>query len=704
MSSILFLLLFPGEDYFNCLNFDEAERYYRLFAKINPSYEIYYNAGICCLIQNEPNSAIELLARQPNKKSGIYYYLGVAHYRLGIYDKAFRYFDLSRSSEENGTSPEKTSKKIGQSDYYLGLICLTEKRFAEAKEYLKTTPDSVNTSKPLNYLLNYEQLVAAQKNFIEGQYDRAVKLYEKVEDFFGFKEIGLAMTYAKIGDYEKALNFLETVIAGTNDQKLVAQALIEAGKISFRLKNYSMAKIYLKNYLEILSDNDAQYLLALSFNNENMYDSAAIYFRELPDSVDEYLFHKGRTDYFRGQWGSAEEKLLRHREFFPNSSYADRAIYILGSINFKRKEYYPAIDFWNDLINLYPNSSYAASAAKGIADAYFNLKEYKNALSVYKKVKEYRPSTKIESETKLKIYETLYYLKRYFSLVEALRRFIEENPNLSASGELVANTRLRIAKILFDEKEYYQSLNELDKLIVSYPDAPIIQEALVERARVCQNIGDEQEVKKSFQQLLTKTDGQEYYSYAVSELGRLYLKESKYDSALHYYNLLLDFDKYREMAIFEIAKIYDILGQNNEAETVVDKLIVDFPNSVFLFDAYILKSKSYRRRGNYAEAIKILEKLMAAVGIKPEIYLEIGDIYFEMNDYLKARDNYLFACDQFKQQRDNAARALLLAGDASIAMGDKKSAKEYYLRANLIAQSLTVKNQSSAKLMTISEE
>lgn len=162
--------------------------------------------------------------------------------------------------------------------------------------------------------------------------------------------------------------------------------------------------------------------------------------------------------------------------------------------------------------------------------------------------------------------------------------------------------------------------------------------------------------------------------------------------------------KYREKAIFEIAKIYDILGQIKESETMIDKLVSEFPSSVFLFDAYILKTKVYKNHGYYNEAINILRELIKKVGQKPEIYIEIGNLYFETEEYLNARKNYLIACEHFKQKRDNAAMALLLAGDASIAIGDKESAHEYFLQAHLIAESPTLKDKATAKISSITEE
>ncbi len=690
MNSILFLILFPGAAYLNQHSFNEASRYYALYSSIDPSHESYYGAAICVLIAGALDESIELFEAIVCKRPEIFYYLGVTYYQFGMYDKSAFYFNLLHG----------TKKLLLQSHYYLGLIKLKQNRTEETMEYFNRIPDSFDKTLLVDYLEDYNLLVRAQQKFVDGQYDAAIGLYEKVKHFLGYREIGYALALVEIKDYKKSLVLLDSLIDHSNDKQLVVRSMFEAAKVCIILKKASKAREYLKRCLTIKPDDETHFLLGKTFSDEARYDSALIYFENLPDSVDEYLFYKGRTEYFLGLWGKAEELLLLHREIFPDSKYGDRAMFILASINFKRKEYDHAIDFWNDLVAMYPNSTYAAAAQKGIGDAYFKMKEYKNALNAYYMIPQYKPSPTTESQTTLMIYETLYYLKKYPSLIVALRRFIEENP----SSKLMSATRMRIAKIFFDKKEYYQSISELNKIIEAHPNSPAAHKAFIEKARVYQAIGNRQEVKKVFKQLLDDENAETYHSYAAHELSNIYFNEAKYDSALYLYNLLMDDEDYREKAIFEIAKIYDMLGQNEESEMMIDKLISEFPSSVWLFDASILKAKAHKSRGYYTEAISILHELIKKVGQKPEIFIEIGNIYFEMEDYLNARKNYLIACDYFKQKRDDAARTLLLAGDASMAIGDKKAAREYYLQANLIAESLPLKDQATAKISTIGNE
>jgi len=691
LSSILLLFVFvPGDVYFAGRNYDEAYRYYRVMKATAPSFENNYGAAVCALLQGRLEESVELFEATPDKTGEVFYYLGIAYYQLHRYDKAEFCF----------TQACKKGMRIWQCDYYLGLIKLKENNVVEAMGYFDLLPDSSDKKILVDYMGDYNRLAAAREKYKEGAYRDALKLYEDMKYFQGFKEVGRAFALAGLKEYKKSRELLDSIITSTDDRILLMSGLFRAAEVSLDLKDRTKARFYLKRYLSMEEDPRICFLLGRSFSEEARYDSASVYFKGLPDSVDEYLFYKGRTDYFLGLWGRAEESLLRHRELFPHSIYADRTVFILASINYKREEYDYAIDFWTELVDLHPNSIYAAAAQKGIGSAYFNIKQYKKALAAFRRVDEYNPSPGIKEETRLKIYETLYRLKKFPSLIEALRKFVEENPD----SRLAVKTRMRIAKILFNRKEYYQSLSELNKIIEKYPDSDVTIEALIEKARIYQIFGKKRALKEVFQELLRNKKTAEYYSYAANELAILYSEEMKYDSSLYYYNTLLNDEKYKEKALLEIARIYDVLGQFKEAETMLDRLISEFPSSVFTMDAYFLKTRVYRTKGSYKAAIELLNELLQKVGERPEIYLEMGHIYFEIENYLNARENYLLACEHFKQRRDDAAQALIFAGDASLAIGDTKSAREEYLRANLIAESLALKNQATAKLTAIGGE
>lgn len=669
---------------------EDLGRYYELELATNPTIESYYQAGMQRLARGDLEMSIRLLERVRHARPEAHYYLGVAYYRIGDYDRAAHNFrELSRRDSE-----------VWHQWYYLSLISLKQNDLDRAMRYLQMMPESECRTTLEQHILDYQLLTEARSRFARDDYDRAAELYGQVRGFFGHRELGLALTYAKMGKHDESLALLDTLISHDPDRALVLQSLFESGLQHVRLRNMDTAKEQVRKYLKIEQNDDAKFLLGKIFSEEMAFDSAYVYFRDLPDTVDGFLFYKGRTEYFLGEWGKAEAKLLLHRERFPSSPFSDRALYILASINFKRGEYSEAISYWRALVDQFPGSIYAASALAGVGDAHFHLGDYSKALVSYKQVEQFNPSEILASELSLKIYETEYYQHKYPSLVVALRTYIRDNPR----SNLVARTNLRIARLYFEARRFYESMNELDKIIEIYPNSLFAVEALILRVQVSQAIDNRDEQLNSLRSLLLNDNAAEYRLYAANELGAFWISQSDYDSALYYYNMLLDSGAYRENAILKIAKIYDQIGQTKEAIAMVDLLVSQYPGSVYLTDAHILRSRALRRQGDYEAAARVLEQIMKKVGDRADLHMEMGNLYFETEEFSSARQHFLKACELFKQNREDAANALLLAGDASVRIGDKTGGKEYYLQANMIAESAFLKNQAMQRLSALGEE
>ncbi|MDH4211578.1 MAG: tetratricopeptide repeat protein [candidate division WOR-3 bacterium] len=665
-------------------------RFYEIEMATTPNYANQFTVGRSRLAQGQIKESIDLLEGVKRVMPDAHYYLGIAYYRLGEYDRSVGCFEEFIEYRHD----------VWQAYYYLILIHLKQGNLDGAMSLLSRIPDTAERQRIFDYISNYGMLSEARKRHAEKRYDEAIDLYKQVEGFGGYREIGMALTYARMGRYKESLSLLDSVIDHSGDEMLVQWGLLEAGRELALLQELRKAKQYLREYLEITSDDNAKFLMGKILNEEAKYDSARTYLKDLSDTVDAFLFYKGRTEYFLGLWGKAEEKLLRHQEAFPKSMYADRTLYILASINFKRKEYRNAVQFWKVLVDSFPLSPYVASALQGMGDSYFNMREYSNALSAYNRVAEHFPSERISAEVSLRIYETEYNLGYYPSLLDALRKHVRENPK----SILVDRVRLRIAKINYERGEYYQSIHELDRIIEDYKNQAIEVEALMQRIQVTRAVNDKTELFVSLRSLLNNENAAEYRLYAANELGALWADEMRYDSALYYYNLLLESDTYRENAILKIAGLYSQLGRNQESIAMTDRLIDVYPRSAYRIDAVMLKSHALKNEGDYISATNILLDLINEVGERADVYMEIGNLFFESEEFLDARTNYLRACELYTQNREDAAEALMLAGDASVAIGDIAKGKEYYLRANMIAESHLMKNRAMQKLTTLTEE
>lgn len=662
----------------------DAARYHEFEMAVRPSHDNFFQSGLHRFIRGDVLESIELFEKIKSADHDAYYYLGIAHYRQGDHERAADCFrTVSRRRPD-----------IWQPYYFLSLIALERHDIDGARRYVEKIPDPESRARIAGYVSDYEMLEQAQLLYAAGRYEDALELYGRITAFRGYRDIGMALACAKMGRHREGLVLLDSIFERSGDQALMLRAGYEAARQHARLGQTDKAKHYLRQCLGLTNDDEVRFLLGRILNDEAKYDSAAIYLADLPDSVDSFLFFRGRVDYFLGSWGRAEQKLMLHREIHRNSPYADRALYILASINYKRKEYGHAIRFWQELVDSFPASRYIAASLASIGDSYFHMQDYSMALQAYDRVAGHNPSEQISAEVGLKIHETRFHLGRYPSLIDALKDYVRKNPK----STLRARVRLRIAQLNYEGREYYRCIDELNGVIEENRGQPVEAEALMQKVQAVQAIRDTAELIRSLRSLLSSRGPAEYRLYAANEIGALWASEMRYDSALYYYNLLLEAETYRENAMLKIADIYGRLGRTQESLAMIERLISSYPRSAYMVDAHILRSRALKNEGQYDAAKQVLIELTERIGERADVCMEIGHLYYESGQFLVARQNYLRACDLYEQHRDNAARALMLAGDASVALGDEDQGREHYLHAGMIAESPLLKSGAIQKL------
>lgn len=679
--ALIVVLLLPGEE--------DALRYHEFKMAVEPDYDDFSQAGLLRLIRGDIERSIELFEKARPADPGADYYLGVVFYRKGDHARAAEHFRAAIRRQSG----------IWQPYYFLILIFLEQHDIDGARRLLDKIPDADGRSKIAGYISDYERLEQARRDYAAGRYEEALERYGRIEAFGAYRDMGRALALLKLGREREGLGLLDSIFEHSDDPVLRLRAAYGAAEHHVRLQETDRAKYYLREHLRLAPDDDSRFLMGRILSEEAKHDSAALFLAGLPDSVDRFLFFKGRVDYYLGQWGSAEAKLMLHREIHPRSPYAHRALFILASINYRRKEYGSAIQFWQELVDSFPASRFVVPALVGIGDSYFNLQKYGMALRAYERVAGYDPPEQTMAEVELKIHETRYHLGQYPSLIEALRSYVRNDPR----SVLRARVRLRIAQLHYEQQEYYRSIDELNGLIEESRGQPVEAEALMQKIPAVQALADTLELRKTLRSLLESRGPAEYRFYAAGELGALWTQEAQYDSALHYYNRLLEAETYRENAMLKIAGIYQLLGRDQEALAMVERFVSLYPRSAYTVDAYLLMSRALKNKGQYDAAKRILTGLSGQIGERADICMEIGHLHHESGEFMEARRNYLRAGALYEQDRDSAARALILAGDASVALGDDDEGREHYLRASMIAESPLVKSGAIQKLNKLGE-
>jgi outer membrane protein assembly factor BamD len=203
-------------------------------------------------------------------------------------------------------------------------------------------------------------------------------------------------------------------------------------KREFEKKHYDRAIIEFQklifNYSGAVFIDSAQYLLGMSYLNQNDYALAQAEFNKLlsmfPTSQlsDDAAFMVAfcdfkmspRAELDQERTSKALEELKRFLDDYPESDRANEAQNLLnecysklakkayenGYLYFKMKQYEAALIYLKDLINEYHDTRWAAPAQFYIAEAYFKQKKYDQAKEEYQKFLENFPDDKLARKAK----------------------------------------------------------------------------------------------------------------------------------------------------------------------------------------------------------------------------------------------------------------------------------------------------------------
>jgi tetratricopeptide (TPR) repeat protein len=347
----------------------------------------------------------------------------------------------------------------------------------------------------------------------------------------------------------------------------------------------------------------------------------------------------------RGEDEEARAYLAQAIEKDPESVYLNLK---MTEVLKKSKHYREAIPYGLKAVSLAPDNPLHHAV---LADVYALAGDDDRAVESYEKALELQP----ENQRVRLVLTTILIRKSEFpKAMMHLNWLIDQNPELvvahyykgrinmergqyAAAEEsyrraLALNNRLEPA--LFDLGTLYQMTGKLyeaveiyDQLLEFYPDNLGVRERLID---LYTKLKQPEKAEKQLEEIKKYSRPGDPGRQA---LGLIYLKQGKLDESIEELNLIVsawpDDDKSR----FYLATAYTQKGETDEA---MDHFSRVRPQSKYYVNARTHMAYLLETQERHAEAIKILEELIAAKEKKPEIYLMLASVYEAMNDYDKA--------------------------------------------------------------------
>jgi tetratricopeptide (TPR) repeat protein len=579
----------------NYKNFDEV---LTILSELNDSYNKNFYIAEVYRLESDYFRAIEyyLKALDYSKNSEIYYKIAKCYEKNSQFSNAVKYYEKVISMQDSNFFYINSLYKAGICYYKIGNFKLSEKYFLEYLRnnngFLKFVPETLE-----NLANIYER---------KGEFVKCIDILTKIEDISNNKveikkiDYRIAGLWTKLGKINFALNVYKKYYPVKNREDIFI--LKKLGELYLKSGDFKSSNIFFIEYIEEIGKFNAQIYLkiALNYLYENNIDKAKEYLLEIINS----------------------EK---------SGKSLEEALFYMGKINYKLKNYKTAVIYFNRLILINRFSPLSAKAVKYLAHSYYILKDK-------------------ESFTK------------FFNEIPSTYSFIKEfNISLKEISDFIKN-KDRLTFVLDDERKFkyfttvfkklanqnseqiYSFINENiftgDKVIIYYYAGEVFKQK-----------GLDNKANFAFNKFLNSGFVSKYYfeyKKLLSSMLLYYFTKKDYKKVLNYFPVFSHIDNLSNSSIYIIGFSAYKLRLDKIAEKYLALFIKNSRDGEKLFKAsFILDRLNFLDKAafGYKKSLRYSQKgdlKIEALYWLGEIYRKKGKLETALNYFLKIKLMYPF--------------------------------------------------------------
>lgn len=573
------------------------------------------------------------------------YYIVQIYYIQRNYEKVIEQGPKLLESSTQSRSAE-ISRLIGESYYRL-------KMYPEALPYINRYADEAkNITREDSYLIGFI-------NFKANNHKKAVESFERIvsgdDSLSQNAYYHLAYSQMQLDAKQKALQAFGMASKMSFDKDIQEDALFNFAKLTFEL-NYNpfneaitAFNSYIEKYPNSPRVDDAYEYLMIAYTNTKNYKAALESLQKIKKQDVKTKSAIQRVAYYRGleqfQNLNFKDAIASFDLSLENSSYN----HTLGALTkyWKGESFYRLEDY-DSAQRLYGEFLLAAGAFDqpeyklahyGLGYSAFKQKKYDESMVWFRKYTSFQevPSKPALADAYNRIADILFFERKYWLAIENYDKAYA----LNASDPDYALYQRSFALGLVDRPE--RKIESMNTFLQKYPKSPLVDDALFEIGRTYTQIEQFDKAEETFQKLVDKNKGSNYYIKALVELGLINVNKNDDDKALEYYKRVVeDFPGTNEAknSLLAIKEIYvdknDVdsyftyaqkLGKDvslgmaekdslmysaseraylaNDCAKAIPgfkKYIATFPNGDFLLNSYFYLADCQERSGNLGDA------------------------------------------------------------------------------------------------------
>lgn len=565
-----------------------------------------YNQAITCL-EKYINTAEKPL-REPM------YMLGMSYFNTKGYTQAVRY--LSEVTDKEDEIAQNAYLNIGIA--YIEMNSHDKARLA----FAHASASKFNRDITLQALYNYA-LCIHETSY--SPFNESVTVFERLLNEFPESSYSamagryLSDAYLATTSYEASLQSIEKIKNPTPKIMEAKQIiLLRYGVEKFANGEYSMAA-------DIFSKS-----IALGRYNRKAKADA--------------LYWRGESYYRLDNFDGASSDFITYTELEndrKNETYA-MAFYNLGYINFKKRQYARALNYFrrSEGLSASMTSNVKADMFNRIGDCYYRSRNFDEAEKYYAQVSAADPS-----QGDYAMFQRSFILglkKNYDAKIRQIDQMIAKYPNSVYCDD--ATFEKGRAYVLSENNA--KAIETYGELISKYPSSQYVRRAESEIALLYYQNKEYAKAEEAYKNVISKYPGTPEAGQAQSDLRNLYIDQNKIDDYFEYVGSAglggsVGSVEKDSLTYLAAERIY-INGDKARGADAMKSYITDFPEGMFYINAnyyvglYTYNEKKHSDAAVYLERVKNAESSQFA----EESLMMLSEIYYEEGEYQKAFDAY----------------------------------------------------------------
>ena len=655
-----------GESYFMKGDYTSAYPHLKIYldTQQTPSESDLYEMGFVAAQLKKYDEAVSYYNRLINNDSPLaqnaYYQLGNAYILVGKKQEALSAFRSAHQMDYDAHVKQLAHEQYAKLSYELGnpfepapqviqnyidkypnsgrvaeMKGLLVKSYLYSGNYAATldaldrlpnsSPETDKIDQEVSYLLGIAE-------FNKGNYDEAeTYLLRSLEfninaEFNNRARYWLAQTYYQKANYPSAIVRYEQLLDKDFPER--QQLTYDLGYAYFKAKKFDEAQRYFKEYLKNPKEefkNDAELRLADTYYAGNqLNDAIAIY--EKSENADDYtLFQKAMALGFKGDSTAKITELKSVVAKYPQSDYADDALYEIGVAYASNEDYTISNDYFNKVVKTSGDKDLLANAQIYRVQNYIDQNQKDKATAELKNLAtQYRNTAYAE---KVVLAARPMYIKN--GDVAGYQKFAADlGVRLDASD--IDEINLTTAQGYFVKKDYKSAIPYYEKYLIQNPTGEGLYQAQYQLGESYFQNSNPTKALLTLQEVARVQN--DYQEEAQTRLAQIYLSQENYTEAK---NQLLQLTKssninIRNFANLELMKIYAQEKDFKQAENYADKVLSNTKNSVSAIEsAKVIKARSLMHIGRdndakatYADLEKSSNAEVAAEALYAKAYYQ----------------------------------------------------------------------------------